>query len=150
MLYGRMKVLSSSTFLTGELERAMWRKTTLGCLLIAATASVAGCGPSSDSRLVSAHLIYHFRKNGLEGRYRRLNPESIGAVEGCRYSSREQGFVLEFAKFDDPRKARRLARKGFRPKNRDRVYPCYSNGPFVMIVRVKPEKKNVVKIFKSF
>jgi hypothetical protein len=133
-----------------KLGKAMGCKTILGFLLTVATVSIAGCGPRTDSRLVAAHLIDHFRKNGLNGRYRRLNAKSIGAEDGGRYSSREQGFLLEFAKFDDPKKAKRFANKGFRPKNSDRVYPCYANGVFVMIVRRKPEKKNVVKIFQSF
>jgi hypothetical protein len=128
----------------------MWRKTIIGIFLVSATLSVPGCGPRTENRLVAAHLVDHFRRNGLRGRYQRLNPKTIGAVEGGRYGSREQGFLLEFAKFDSRRKAAYLAQKGFRPKNSERVYPCYANGVFVMIVRRKPEKKNVVQIFQSF
>jgi hypothetical protein len=133
-----------------ELEIAMSRKMLIGLLLLATAVTVTGCGPRTDSRRVPLQLVDHFRKNGLKGRYQRLNAKGIGAVEGGQYGSREQGFLVEFAKFEDPRKAAILAKKGFRSKNSDRVYPCYANGQFVMIVRQRPVDKNVVKIFKSF
>jgi len=128
----------------------MRRKMLIGLVLFATAVAVSGCGPRTDARRVPAHLVHHFRKNGLKGQYQRLNAKAIGAIEGGRYGSREQGFLVEFAKFEDPRKAAALAKKGFRSKDGDQVFPCYANGQFVMIVRQRPPDKNVVKIFQSF
>lgn len=121
-------------------------------LLVVLVFGASGC-KRSDHRLVAAHLIDHFRKNKLVGRYQNENPEAIGALQAGRYSSRRGSgpqFDLEFAKFDDPRKARRLAQRGYREPSTGRVFKVYANGPFIMLVREAPKNVNVVKIFKDF
>jgi len=142
----------------------MWKNVTLCTVVGLLFASVGGCGSADDDRMINVHLVDHFRKNGLDGRYRKLNAESLGAVQGGRYASippeqqtgtasdpsEQDPFLLEFAKFDDPKKAQRLEARGFRSQSGDRVYKCYANGPFVMIVRRPPKNKNVVKIFREF
>ncbi|GAB4135159.1 MAG: hypothetical protein Tsb009_01150 [Planctomycetaceae bacterium] len=111
-------------------------------ILCVLAASVAGCEGRVDGRRLSVHLVDHFKKNGLEGRYRRTNPEVIGAIESGRYTSRD--FDLEFARFDDPAKARALKKHGF---NGERVY---TNGVYIMLVRRADTKINPVTVFKKF
>ena len=144
-----------------ETESVMWRNVLLGSTALILLVSANGCDQMEDSRIVSVHLIDHFRSNGLKGQYRRVNPESIGAIQGGQYASvpqrqrgqsasTEQRFLLEFAKFDDPKKAKLMEKRGFRSKNGERVYKCYANGVFVMIVRQAPKNIDAVKIFRRF
>lgn len=122
----------------------MSRKAITSCAVLAfvafALCNLSGCQRSEYRGLI--YLAEHFRKNGLDGRYRKLKAESIGAEEAASYASPK--FRVEFAKFADPKDAERRAKKGFRG------FKCYANGHFVMLVRRREPGVKLVKVFKSF
>ncbi len=104
---------------------------------------VGGCGFGSDSRILSVHLVDHFRQNGFEGRFRRVSIEKIGAEQAGRYFQRDQ-FDIELAKFDDAKKARRLQRRGFNG------FKVYAHGRYIMLIRSAASEAKLVKVFRSF
>lgn len=101
---------------------------------------VSGCGPSEYRSVI--YLVEHFRKNGLDGRFQKLKPDAIKAVEAGRY--RGEKFDVEFARFEDPKEAEIRARKGFQG------FKVYNNGHFIMLVRRRDPSVKLVKTFKSF
>ena len=112
-----------------------------GFALVMACVCLSGCERDDPRGLID--LVEHFRKNGIEGRYRRLKPDVIKAADAGRFSG--EGFAVQFAKFDDPADAERLAKRGYRG------YHCYANGRFLMLVEFRaPNAKKLLKTFRSF
>lgn len=111
-----------------------------GLLLIVLCAAVSGCERDEPRTLID--LVDHFRKAGIQGRYRRLKPDRIRAKEAGRFAG--EGFAVQFAKFDDPRQAEQLAKTGYRG------YPCYAHGRFLMLVERRETNVKLLRTFLSF
>lgn len=114
-----------------------------GVLLVILATGVSGCDASSDSRILSVHLVEHFRQNGFEGRFRRLDAKKIGAEQAGRYVRREH-FDIELARFADAKAAKRLQRRGFNG------FKVYAHGQYIMLVRRAESEKEMVKVFRKF
>lgn len=122
----------------------MSRKAITSCAVLVfssfALSNLSGCQRSEHRGLI--YLAEHFRKNGLEGRYQKLNGEPIGAEEAAGYTGPK--FRVEFAKFADPKDAKRHAKQGYRG------FKCYAHGHFVMLVRRREPGVKLLQVFRSF
>ncbi len=114
-----------------------------GLALFVTVTMMSGCEIGGDSRMLSVHLVDHFRKNGFEGRFRRSNAEAIGAEQAGRYVLRRK-FDVEFAKFEDKKKARRFRARGFNG------YKIYLHGRYIMLIRNVESEAEIVKVFRKF
>jgi|GEM_PF-2317062 len=105
---------------------------------------MVGCAPSSqakNNKSTIPDLLNHFKKNGIEGKFKEKMAPVIGALEGGMFEGKDYEF--EVYRYDNVDKTMNIE------KTKVFAHPVNKNGYFILVI-YRGDETRLLKLFNSF